>query len=69
MICDQTQKRFKKPVKSVLFIECLNVARVLKLVSSGSLFQAFITRSHDSGNLSRISAKISQNGTTIDVII
>jgi len=36
MIYDQTQKRFKKPVKSVLFIECLNVATVLKLVSSGS---------------------------------
>jgi len=45
MIYDQTQKRFKKLVKSVLFIECLNVARVLKLVPSGSLFQAFITRS------------------------
>ena len=47
MICDQTQKRFKKPVKLIFFIEGLNVARVLvaKLVSSGSLFQAFITRS------------------------
>jgi len=30
--CDQTQKRFKKPVKSVLFIECLNVAGVFSQV-------------------------------------
>jgi len=54
MICDQTQKRFKKPVKSVSFIECLNVARVLKLLSSGSLFQAFITRSQKNNAISHL---------------